>query len=162
MHSAGVPRLGGGGPSGSYGREEDDAPYAEFLRAVLRTYARVVSRPPPTVRSIVVNVGCGFQKDKVVRDVLAAIITPHRPGEHDQVDDHWGELDAALAVHGELERFAFVFDSWEVDDFEDRDECITEQDRARIADALGSVLPRTAAKGVLRAELNSSRNMYCF
>ncbi|KAM5543093.1 hypothetical protein V8D89_003477 [Ganoderma adspersum] len=119
-----------GGPSGSYGREEDDAPYAEFLRAVLRTYARVVSRPPPAVRSTVVNVGRGFQKDK--------------------------------STTGELERFAFVFDSWEVDDFEDRDECMTEQDRARIADALESVLPRTAAKGVLRVELNSSKNAYCF
>ncbi|KAI1791132.1 hypothetical protein LXA43DRAFT_1061551 [Ganoderma leucocontextum] len=146
------------GQPGPYNRHRGDAPYADYLRAVLPAYARCVCPPPPSVRSIVFRVRQSVRKDEVVRDVLDAITSP---GEQEQ--GHWGRLDAALSAHGDsLARFAFVFDSDNVTRGGDEDGCVTEQDRARIAAALGGVLPKMAAKGVLRVELNSSRDVYSF
>ncbi len=121
------------------GKHQSRTPYTDYLRAVLPAYARLVSPPPPTVRSITFKVQEGIEdrnyEDEGVKEVLEVIAE----------GGHWRTLDAELAVHRGLARCAFVFYN--------REGHPAEEDRGRIAGTLHRVLPRLVKRGVLGVEL---------
>ena len=123
------------------GKRQSRDRYMDYLRAVLPAYARLVSPPPPSVRSITFKVQEGDKNYGWENEGVKAVLEAIAEGSH------WRTMDTEIADHRGLTQCAFVFYNREGHPAED--------DKARIASTLQGVLPWMVKRGVLAVELKT-------
>ena len=123
------------------GKRQSRDRYMDYLRAVLPAYARLVSPPPPSVRSITFKVQEGDKNYGWENEGVKAVLEAIAEGSH------WRTMDTEIADHRGLAQCAFVFYN--------REGHPAEEDKVRIASTLQGVLPWMVKRGVLAVELKT-------
>ena len=139
------------------GKHQSRVPYMDYLFTVLPAYARLVSPPPLSVRTVTFKVLQGNEPQGYGDEDMD--VDGDEPRNPDEMEDagarqileaiegggHWARMDTELAAHRALERCAFVFYNGEGRPAEEM--------KRRVVDALHRLLPKLVRKGLLGVEM---------